>query len=231
MVMLPAAPPTVSRAARRPEAVSARCQPNPSPSSYLPPFWPSGCSRPWTAPRSCRREGAAPASARIVPDPARPPRRHPRRRGHAATPHGRGPRGACRWRRSWPFWTLSRCQRVDLAAGGDTDAGRRGHGEQPVQLNRDAGGAERNGPDARAGAGPGQFDQDAGGAHGCASPYTAADAGESHLVSLSCQLHANARIGRGRRPALVSCHCEGNVGTRQPRSWCDGMVMASRHPQ
>ena len=74
---------------------------------------------------------------------------------------------------------IEQVPRVDLATGGDTEAGRRGHREQPVQFNGDAGGTEWNVPDVRVGGSPGQFDQDAGGAHGCASPDTAADAGEA----------------------------------------------------
>ena len=87
---------------------------------------------------------------------------------------------------------IEQVPRVDLATGGDTEAGRRRHREQPVQFNRDAGGAEWNVPDARAGGGPGQFDQDAGGAHGCASPDTAADAGGAASCCFTVSI---ARLG------------------------------------
>ena len=154
MVMLPAAPPTVSRAARRPEAESARCQPNPLPSSYLPPFWPSGVQ----SVVDTRREAVA-GKPLLLPVPGLFQirlGRHDGTRGAEAMLQcrmGEVP-GVRAGGAEAAILDIEQVPRVDLAAGGDTEAGRRRHREQPVQFNRDAGGAERNVPDARAGGRP-----------------------------------------------------------------------------
>ena len=179
MVMLPAAPPTISRAARRPEAASARCQPNPLPSSYLPPFWPSGVQSvveraaklsPGTR-CSCQSPGLFQIRFGCHDATRGAEAMLQRRVGEIPGVRAGGAKAA--------ILDIEQVPRVDLSTAGDTEASGRRHREQPVQFNRDAGGAECNVPDARAGGGPGQFDQDADGAHGCASPDTAADAGEA----------------------------------------------------
>ena len=196
MVMLPAAPPTVSRAARRPEAESARCQPKPSPSSYLPPFWPSGV------------QSAVDRAAKLSPGRLCSCQcQDCSRSGSAATTTSAAPSPCCNaaWARSHgcvlvaprlPFWTLSRCQvwtwppaARPMPAGAGTENSRCSSTGMPVAPN----GTARMRAPGEAPANLTRMRVVLMGARPLTRPPTPAN---PHLVSLSCQLHANARIGR-----------------------------------